>query len=250
MSILPCLERVAKIKKIFSFDLLSSTELRLQVAGLYKHSEKVQIDEKNMQTWLLLNWLATSETKVQAIYNKGDGFKAADSIARMANARTLSVQSMKDCLNQYGILYVEVEKLDKVPVDAYSTIVDGHPAVTVTYRYNDMDKLAFDVLHELCHIEKHLSNEHKAFISIEGTLYSNDPREKEANDFARQRLIPDDMWAGILRVGSSSLSPHMIVKTIAQEASNRGISPSIAVSRYKHDTNWYNTSAYRSPKIR
>ena len=30
LSILPCLERVAKIKKIFSFDLLSSTELRLQ----------------------------------------------------------------------------------------------------------------------------------------------------------------------------------------------------------------------------
>ena len=249
MSVLPCLERVIKIKEMYSFDLLSSSELRLQVAGLYKHSEKVQIDERNMQTWLLLNWLATSNTKVQTEYEKGDGIKAAKSISKMANNRTLSVQSMKDCLNQYGILYVEVEKLDKVPVDAYSTIVDGHPAVTVTYRYNDMDKLAFDVLHELCHIEKHLSGEQKAFISIEGALYSTDPREKEANEFARQQLIPDDVWAGILRVGSNSLSPHKIVRTIAQEANNRGISPSIAISRYKHDTNWYNTSAYRSPKI-
>ena len=167
----------------------------------------------------------------------------------MANNRTLSIQTMKECLNNYGILYVEVEKLDKVPVDAYSTYVDGHPAVTVTYRYNDMDKLAFDVLHELCHIERHLSEEQKAFISIEGTLYSTDPREKEANDFARQQLIPDNIWAAILQVGSSSLSPHKIVKTIAQEAGNRGISPSIAVSRFKHDTNWYNISAYRSPKI-
>ena len=249
MSILPCLERVKKVKEMFCFDLLSSGELKLQVAGLYKHSEKVQIDEMNMQTWLLLNWLETSQTKVQKGYERGDGLKAANAIAKMANNRTLSIQTMKECLNNYGILYVEVEKLDKVPVDAYSTYVDGHPAVTVTYRYNDMDKLAFDVLHELCHIERHLSEEQKAFISIEGTLYSTDPREKEANDFARQQLIPDNIWAAILQVGSSSLSPHKIVKTIAQEAGNRGISPSIAVSRFKHDTNWYNISAYRSPKI-
>ncbi|MBP5457378.1 MAG: HigA family addiction module antidote protein [Paludibacteraceae bacterium] len=249
ISMFPCLDRVARIKEMFPFDLLSSSELKLQVAGLYKHSEKVQIDEKNMQTWLLLNWLATSKTKVQTEYKKGDGLTVANAIAKMANNRTLSTQTLKECLNQHGILYIEVEKLDKVPVDAYSTIVDGHPAVTVTYRYNDMDKLAFDVLHELCHIEKHLSEEQKAFISIEGTLYSTDPREKEANEFARQHLIPDDVWHSILQVGSSNLTPHKIVRTIAEEASNRGISPSIAISRYKHDTNWYNTSAYRSPKI-
>ena len=249
LSTLPCLERVAKLKGMFSFDLLSSGALKSQVAGLYKHSEKVQIDAKNMQTWLLLNRLATSKADVENSYEKGNGLKAAESIAEMANARTLSLQAIKDCLNQYGILYVEVEKLDKVPVDAYSTFVDNHPALTVTYRYNDMDKLAFDILHELCHIEKHLSEEQKAFISIEGNIYSTDPREKEANDFARQQLIPDEVWASILRVGSSTLSPHKIVRTIAQEASNRGISPSIAISRYKHDANWYNTSAYRSPKI-
>lgn len=249
MSMLSCIERVKRIRAIFSFDLLSSSELKLQVQGLYKHSEKVPIDEKNMLTWLLLNWLATSKTKVQTNYEKGNGLKAAESIAKMANNRTLSIQTIKDCLSRHGILYVEVEKLDKVPVDAFSTFKDGHPAVTVTYRYNDMDKLAFDVLHELYHIEHHLSDEQKAFISIEGTLYSTDPREKDANEFARQLLISDDIWAAILRVGSSSLSPHKIVNTIAHEAESRGISPSIAISRFKHDTNWYNTPAYRSPKI-
>lgn len=90
--------------------------------------------------------------------------------------------------------------------------------ITVTYRYNDMDKLAFDILHELYHIEHHLSEESNAFISIEGTEYSNDPREKEANDFARQMLIPDEIWASILKVGCTSLSPHQIVKSIATEA--------------------------------
>jgi HTH-type transcriptional regulator / antitoxin HigA len=245
-------ERVKKIRELFPFDLLSSSKLKLNLSGLYKHSEKVRIDEKNLQTWLILNWLETSRVDNSTNYRKGNGLYVASEIAKMANNHTLTAQSLKACLNQNGISYIHVEKLDKVPVDAYSTFVGNNPVITVTYRYNDIDKLAFDVIHELCHIEKHLSEEseeHSAFISIEGTLYSKDPREKEANEFARQHLIPDKTWNNILNVSCSNLSPHKIVKAIAEKAKQYGISPSIAISRYKHDNNWYNTAAYKSPKI-
>lgn len=249
LAVLPLLERVKEIKSLFPFDLLSSVEMSKQVAGLYKHSDKVQVDEKNMQTWLLLSWLATSREKVEKTYTHGNGVKAADVIAKLANERKLTAAAIKNCLYQNGIGYVVVEKLDKAPVDAFSTYVNQHPVVTVTYRYNDIDKLAFDVLHELCHIENHLSEECKSFISIEGTIHSKDPREKEANDFAKEHLIPEDIWNKILSGKSNSLSPHVVVKAIAKEAERYGVSPSIAVSRYKHDTNWYQTSAYKSDKI-
>lgn len=249
LTMLSCIERVKKIKEIFSFDLLSSNELRMQVAGMYKHSEKVQIDEKNMLTWLILNKYEVSRILPLDNYKKENAMKAADDIARMANERTLTTESIKECLNQYGISYIKVEKLDKTPIDAYSTFSGDMPVITVTYRYNDMDKLAFDILHELCHIDRHFSDGNKAFISIEGVEYTNDPREKEANEFARQMLIPDETWERILKVGCKSLLPYKIVKTIATEAERCGISPSIAISRYKHDTNWYRTSAYKSPKI-
>ena len=62
-------------------------------------------------------------------------------------------------------------------------------------------------------------------------------------------LIPDTVWNDILKTGCTSLSPYKIVKTIAVEAHKRGISSSIAVSRYKHDTNWYRTSSYKSSQI-
>ena len=246
---LSCKERVRKLKELFSFDLLASGELRMQVSGMYKHSEKVQIDEKNMLTWLVLNWLQTSKSSVSKPYNEGNALVAAKEIAEMANNQTMEVDSIKECLNNNGISYLEVEKIEKAPIDAYSTLSNGHPCITVTYRYNDMDKLAFDILHELCHIDRHLSDEHKAFISIEGNEYSTDPREKEANQFARQMLIPDEVWNRIVGVGCKSLSPFNIVKTIAMEARRSGISPSIAISRYKHDTGWYRTAAYKSPKI-
>lgn len=249
MNLQSVVERVKHLKEMFSFDLLAANELRLQVSGLYKHSEKVQIDEMNMLTWLLLNHLAVTQMPKAEGYAKGNGLRAAEEIAKMANERIATVSSIKDCLNRYGITYVEVEKVEKAPVDAYSSQKDGNPIITVTYRYNDMDKLVFDILHELCHIENHLTEGHSAFISIDGADYSTDPCEMEANEFAKNMLIPENVWNNILKSGCKSLSPYQIVKAIAGEAGKRGISPSIAISRYKHDSNWYRTSAYESPKI-
>lgn len=243
------IDKVKWIKDLFPFDLLTVQEQKLQVAGFYKHSEKVQIDEKNMLTWLVINRLTISEISAVNSYKQGNALKAAKEIASMANQKRMNRERIKQCLQSYGISLAEVKKLDKTPIDAYSTIANAHPTITVTYRYNDMDKLAFDILHELCHIDRHLSDTQKAFIALEGIEYSTDSREKEANEFARNTLIPENIWKEILKVGCVSLSPHEIVKTIATMAEQYGISPSIAISRYKHDTNWYKTSAYRSPKI-
>lgn len=242
-------ERVKCIKELFPFDLLTVQELKLQVAGMYKHSEKAQVDDKNMLTWLALTWLEISKVSAPNIYRQGNAVKAAEEIARMANERKIDVDSIRQCLEEKGISFVEVGKIAKAPIDAYSTITDGHPSIAVTYRYNDMDKLVFDILHELCHIDRHLSDVQKAFISVEGTEYSSDPREKEASEFAKNTLISEDVWNKIQKVGCTRLTPHEIVKTIAREAERYGISPSIAISRYKHETNWYKTSVCRSPKI-
>ena len=248
---LSCAKRVKKVKELFPFDLLSSSELRLQVAGLYKHSEKLQIDEKNMLAWLILNRLEMSNMSGEiAPYIEGNAPKAAVEIAQMANERTVTIDKIKQCLNLYGIEYLVVEKVEKAPIDAFSSFVGKHPVITVTYRYNDLDKLVFDILHELCHIDRHLSDTQTAFISVDGGEYSIDPREREANEFARQTLIPDSTWKSMLKVGCNSLDPYKIVKTIAKEAEGHGISPSIAVSRYKHEANWYKTASYKSPKIR
>lgn len=250
IALLPCIERVKKLKELFPFDLLSAEERRLQVAGLYKHSEKVHADEKNMLTWLVLNWLETSHSTVDGVYEKGNALKAAKDIAMMANSHEMSKSSVRNCLNAYGIAYLEVEKIEKAPIDAYSTFSNGHPCITVTYRYNDMDKLAFDIIHELCHIDRHISEDQRAFIAVEGSEYSNDPKEKEANAFARQMLIPDDVWKQIMEKGSTRLFLNDIIHVIATEAKKHDISPTIAVARYKHDSGRYKVKGYASPKIR
>lgn len=249
LSGLNCLRRVARLKELYSFDLRSADSLKMETGGLYKHSERVQVDDRNMLTWLLMNWHAIRNTPAVEGYRSGNAIDAAKEIARQANTRTLTVDGLKACLERYGITYLHVDKIEKVPVDAFSTIVGGAPYITATYRYNDMDKLAFDILHELCHIDKHLGTEERAFISMDGGAYATDPREKEANDFARDMLIPAAQWRFIMNRGCKNLTPYAIVRTIADEAERLGISPSIAVARYKHETGWYKTRAYKSPAI-
>lgn len=243
------IDRVRNLKRLFPFDILTSQELMLQIVGFYKHSEKVDMDEKNTLTWLVLNRLNIYQSHIHTEYKEGNAFLAAQEIARLANRCSINRLTIKNCLEKYGIVYLEVEKVEKSPIDAYSTFYNNHPVITATYRYNDLNKLTFDILHELYHIGKHLSETQSAFVSVEGTEYSTDPKEIEANDFARETLIPSDVWDVIMRVGCNHLSPYTIIKTIAAEAKKRGINPTIAVSRYKHDSQWYKTSLYRSPKI-
>lgn len=249
ITLLPILERISILKEKFEFDLSAVFNSELKIIGMYKHSEKVQIDEKNMNTWLLLNWIEIANKVIPLGYEEGNALKAATHIAKMANDGDVTVSRIKDCLNYFGIAYLEVAKLEKAPIDAFSTFRGKTPVITVTYRYDDLDKLVFDVLHELCHIHCHINPESASFIAVEGAEYSKDPRELEANRFAQQILIPDKVWDSIIKVGCRSLSPHVIIRTVAKEAQKKGVSQTIAVSRYKREANFYKTTAFKSPKI-
>lgn len=244
-----CMERIKALLSHLTEDPLNLPTLEIKIVGYFKRSEKLRIDERNMRTWLLLAWEAIKEAKASAPYMQGNALVAAKEVADMANKGILSVQRIKECLTRQGIIYVEIEKLPKTPIDAYSALIDGKRAIVVTYRHNDLDKLAFDLLHELCHIDKHIMQDGSSFISIERGKYSDNPQEIEANKFAQDSLIPPATWNKILQVNSKGVNPYAIINTVAKEAAKYGISKSIAVARYKHDTNFYQTNAYKSPQI-
>jgi len=224
-------------------------KMNLKTAGYFKHSSKVAFDLKNVRSWVFLAIYTVKEGGLKDGYEQGNAVLAANDIARKANAGGIDVAYIKQTLNDYGIAYYRVKKLDKAPIDAFSTRIDGKYAIVVTYRYNDMDKLVFDVLHELCHIDRHFTDDNELFISIEGAEYADSAKEREANEFARNTLIPQNVWRNILKADSNTYSPYKVVPVIARQAEKAGISPSIAVSRYKKETSWYKTSLYRSAKI-
>lgn len=242
--------RIKSLRETLRCDPLDTARFESRTFGLFKRSDKLDIDEKNLRTWIVLARSAAIGATMDG-YRKGCAVEAAREIASMANQQTLSVDAIKHCLSSHGIAYVEVPKLERTPVDAYSTMFDGKPAIAVTYRHDDMDKLAFDILHELCHIDRHLADDGRdSFINMDGSIYSDNPYEQQANQFAQDALIPPAIWDDMVSCSSKSISPYAVAKRIADEASKRGISKTIAVARYKHDTNIYDIRQYRSPKIR
>lgn len=229
-----------------SLDLLDEREAK--VVGYFRRSEKLRIDDRNMLTWLLLAWCEAEKAELSAPYRTENCLTAAGEIARAANDGKLSLDLVQTILNRNSIVFCRVPKLDATPVDAYSFMAGEHPAIVVTCRHNDADKLAFDVLHELGHIRLHLQSG-KSYISVESDYSSLSPEEREANEFANNALIPPKTWKSMMSAGAKNLSPHIVARALADEAKRHGISPSIAVARYKHETKCYNIRGFRSAKI-
>lgn len=215
--------------------------------GYYRKSNKCQVDERNMRTWLFMVNNEACKMSLENEYVVGNAALAAREIATGANEQILTVAKIKDILNRHGIVYLHVPKLTKTPVDAYSMRRNGRYVIAATYRYNDMDKLAFDIIHELGHVALHIKNDNDSFIRMDEAIL--DTKEKEADKFASEMLIPSSVWKSMMATGANSLNPYCIVEQLVASAKTHHISPTIAVARYKKESNLYNFPKYRSAKI-
>lgn len=217
--------------------------------GCFKKSEKLDTEERNLSTWILLARYACIKNSIKiADYQKGREVEAAKEIALLANSQAIKESTIIDVLAKYGIGYCIVEKFEKTPVDAYSTFFKGHPYIVVSHRRNNMDMLVFDVLHECGHINKHLT-EGTSFVSYNQNPDEAQGIEQEANNFAKDMLIPPDVWANITKGKSNTLNVYSLIRTVANNAKLNGISPTIAVWRFKYETGVYKIRGYKSQPI-
>lgn len=240
--------RLTRLKQSLSITLDEFRTIETNTVGFFKRNDRLKIDGINMRTWLLLALSEAAKSEITLPYSPENGLIAASKIAQDANAGRLTTSGLQEILNENGIIFCHVPHLMDAPIDAYSVMIGDHPAIVATYRHNDMDKLAFDILHEIGHILHHLSSK-RSYISIENGYSSQSKEEKEADEFANNMLIAPAIWKSILSARTRNLSPHAIISTVADEAARHGISPSIAAARYRHDVRCHAVRGYRPPKI-
>jgi HTH-type transcriptional regulator/antitoxin HigA len=240
-----------RVKALYAQLNINSTDELLTLAapaGQFKRSDKLATDDKNLRTWVLLAHKECLNKQTDMAYKEGNAVLAAYEIATLANRGDITEQKMSDILNRFGICYSVVQKIEKVPVDAYSAIMDNVPHIVTSHRRNNMDMLIFDVLHELKHVHSDLKNGESNLSCNEYTHL--DPKEVEANRFAEDTLIPPDIWERILSVNSKSLNPYHVFHAVIKGAKEYGISESIASWRYKHETGCYAIRGHKSPGIK
>jgi len=243
-------DRLSVLFDIFHVNNMEGLLSCATAQGCFKKSEQLETETKNVSTWVLLaRHACIKESSQMSHYVKGNETKAAQEIASLTNAQTITESRIKAILEENGIGYRIVEKFEKTPVDAYSVIIEGHPFIVVSHRRNNMDMLVFDILHECGHINKHLSDG-GSFVSYNQDLSEARGIEQEANEYAKNVLIPPTVWAKIIGRGSKSLNPYNLIKVITEEAKNNGISPTIAAWRFKYETGIYKIPGYNSYPIR
>lgn len=139
-------------------------------------------------------------------------------------------------VRESGISVVVESGLPGMAVDGVSlhTITTG-PVLALTLRYDRLDNFWFTLLHELGHIALHLSDpSDDVFVdSLEDAASDEQEAEAEANAFAKDGLIPRDLWlrSEVHRLGSA--------RSVLNLAKQLGVHPAIVAGRIRHERRDY-----------
>ena len=139
----------------------------------------------------------------------------------------------RNVLAEHGIALVVKEHLPRTYLDgAALRLGDGPPVIGLTLRYDRIDNFWFTLMHELAHVCLHLkANEDNAFVDD----LNMEPKdlEKQADEAARDALIPPDLWKDSSARGNPS---PMAVYNLSREAE---VHMAIVAGRARYENNNY-----------
>ncbi len=240
----PSIERLKFCKEQLRFGTPAVQQKHVQ--GYFHRSEKTGLDTRMIATWAeLAKYEASRKPLPSGKFDKGkmDDLAAELSLVFSENHNTLN--RVERILNNYGIRFCVVPKVDRASIDGYSFFVKGKPAIVVTMRYNRIDNFAFAVLHEVGHLKLHSSQDYNGNINLAYAVEElNTREEQEANSFAADALIPDDKWTNVPIV---SLNPVEIQQKFSKWARENHLNKWIVLGRISYLSGIY---MFKSDKTR
>lgn len=246
-------DKLDKLEELMGFPVLNLSTQPFILQRCFKKNEKHETDERNETTWLTLAYIKSRDIKPEKQYIDGNARKAAEEISKSAHLGGITENDIQLVLNKYGIAYSVIPKLEKTPIDAASLQMSGYPSIITTHRYNDMSRLIFNILHELGHIQKHMSfendNQCSVFVSSENDYSRDNKEEREANEFAEDMLIPKETWKKMMSTSTKNLSNQYILRTLKQLSSEYSLDFNIVAWRYKYESSRYSLYGIKSQPI-
>lgn len=140
----------------------------------------------------------------------------------------------KEFLSHHGIALVVEKHFKKTYLDGAVLMDNGMPVIGLTLRHDRLDNFWFVLLHELIHIQKHLTSE-RTYITdnLDDNVQANEAIEKEANREAINALIPLEKWL------ESEVRYNPTPTNAKQLANDLGVHEAIIAGRVRYETkNW------------
>jgi HTH-type transcriptional regulator/antitoxin HigA len=108
--------------------------------------------------------------------------------------------------------------------------------IGLTLRHDRLDNFWFTLTHEVAHIYRHLDGNYAFFDDIETGLPTDcHPQEAEANELAREALIPSEVW----KREKDRLLTTTREEEVIEFAEDLSISPAIVAGRIRWETKDY-----------
>lgn len=194
------------------------------------------------EDWVLLSWKAQVTRRAEQIvaretisYRPLEVSWLLDLVRLSANEDGPSKAA--DLLKAHGIVLVIEPHITGMKVDGASFLVGDVPVVALTLLRDTLDNFWFTLLHEVAHIILHYRTGLATGFFDSFTSPPVDEMEEEANLFAVNLLIPEEVW---------KRSPARIAKTAAPIdalAKQLGIHPAIVFGRIRKERDDYSIFA-------
>ncbi|MBN7806460.1 ImmA/IrrE family metallo-endopeptidase [Agrobacterium rosae] len=188
--------------------------------------------------WSLLSWKAQVSRRAEAIIAEvKPKYRPIDvswlielvRLSQFDDGPTLAVR----LLLEHGIVFIAEPQISGMSVDGAAFLIDDVPVIGMTLLRDTVDNFWFTLLHEVAHIILHYRTGLSSGFFDDLESPHVDEFEEEANQFASNLLIPDEVW---------SRSPARIAKTsdpVEKLATRIKISPAIIFGRIRMERNDY-----------
>lgn len=229
-------ERLEFCQNVLHFN--SPTSQKRAIQGYFHKSEKTGLDERMIATWSVLAMYEASLAPIPTgKFEKEKCDELSEKLSEIFNDNHHTINRITRAFSEYGVKFCIVKKLPHASIDGFSFYNDGYPCVVVTQRFDRIDNLAFAVLHEVGHLKLHLPENGVGKITlVNPDLEQLAREEQQANDYAANALIPEDLWEKQPRV---ILTPRVIQARFTKWAKSINKNKWIVLGRASHETNIY-----------
>jgi len=221
-------EKVVNLRKFFSVASLTfDTELKRKLA--FRKSDNKNFSLESLYCWLRYGEIQSNKIECSK-FNIEKLKEAVKEIRDLAKYSFLDkYDEIKDILSKAGVSLVYEKHLPNTYVNGVSYKVTCDKAIIMlSDRGKRDDILWFTLFHELAHLIKHSKKE--MFIDLEHDNVTVDAIEIEANKYAGNILIPDEVYESFIKQ-----NVYMSEKAIKDFAMANNISTGIVVGRLQKD---------------
>ena len=192
------------------------------------------MDEYALLAWHVAVLKKARQIKFKSVYVKGsltdERLKELARLSRFEQGPRLAQEFLADI----GIALVFETHFNKTYLDGAAMFDGDRPVVALTLRHDRLDNFWFALMHELVHVKEHLDPD-RSFIAdnLEDKIHQQSKEEREADEGAREILIPHAEWLASDLMNSPTMDAAVAL------ADKLRIHPTIVAGRVRFESgNW------------